>query len=375
MEIRNRLLLVLMALSLMFVYDFFANGRTVTGTFTSGIVRSIPADTDGWGITDGAPFLRKEGSEQYSAQEITSLVVSGTGDFEVAPSGSREITLDYDIRTYGISSMHVQEFHDAVEVSVVRRGERLEISLETPEPSDDVDGARVHYELQVPDGLAIRLVSEFGDINVHDVVGELDAQVRRGSVRVGDHRGAVTAKVERGDVWLTEIDGDVTLEHRRGRVEAVEIGGIFDFDGSRSTLTLDRAQGEVRTHIDRGAAAFYSSAGPLHVSASMARVSVNSSTGAVKIGGSLSPIEVEDHRGPIDVTSDRGHVALSLADSFAWEFDFDVRNGSIQNEFPQSSASRNGRGGRESAETASEEDGSLPVIVRVTGGNVRAEPL
>lgn len=372
MDIRNRLLLVFMALSLMFVYDFFANGRTVIDAFAQGFVRTSPARTEGWGISEGAPFLRKEGSQTHGAENLSSLVVKGTGDFEVIPSDSGMVALTYDIRTYGVSSMHVREYHEQVDVTSMRRGEHLEISLQTPERVAVVDGARVRYQLQVPDDLAIHLESEFGDINLHGVVAELSAKVRQGSVRVGKHRGAVTLEVSRGDIWLTEIEGDVTVEHERGRVEAVGIDGTFEFDGSRSTLTLDRAAEDVKTRIDRGAAAFFSSEGPLHVDAEMARVRVIRSQGDVEIQGRLSPVEVEGSNGGIDVTSDRANVLLRLSDSVAWDFDLDVRNGAVNTGMPLSADSSDGERPNESASTPS---GRLPVTVQVSGGDIKVEPL
>lgn len=360
MDIRNRLLLVLMALSIMIIIDAGANGRVVLNRFLDGVLLISPVSSTPWSEMEPPPFLRKEGSHTYGAEGLQSVVVKGSGDVDVRLSSSGMLHFDFDVRTYGVSSRHVAPHHEQVDVTVVRRGDQLEISLEAPPTPSEVDGVRTDYRLQVPPGVSIHLENDGGDVHFHGLSGALNVVMNHGSVRVGEHAGPVEMKVSNGSIWLSQIHGDVAIEHENGRVEAVGVDGRLEVQGRRSTVTLDRIASAVDARLEEGVGVFYSVGGPLSIDAEMARIRVAQSEGDVKIDGRLSPVELVASAGPLQVANERGNVLLRLSPATAWNFDLDVRHGKIHSSLPAVDEARNSHG---------------LVTVNVVRGDVTIEPL
>lgn len=373
MDIRNRLLLVLIALSLMLGYDILVNSRQVVGAFLDSLVRTAPAPNAGWGIGEDSPFVRTEGSLSEEAAGVRRLVVRATGDITIAPGASQVVKLDYEVRTYGMSSRHVREYHEQVEVVARREGASLEIALVTPGAHPDVEGTRGRFLLTVPQGLAIEIDSGFGDVDLHGVAAELLVRQRRGSVRVTDHRGALSIDIAGGAVWLNRIQGDVALNQTDGRTEATLVDGAIDFTGVRSALTADRVSGRVKVQLERGVAALYGVGGPAEIDALMARVTVVESEGSVAVRGRLSPIQIVRSSGSVDVASESGNVHLELPLERRWQLDLEARPGRIVPSPAVASALGEARPGERLTAALGEGADERPVAVRLSGGEVRLD--
>lgn len=373
MDIRNRLLLVLMALSLMLGYDILVNSRHVVATFFDSLVRPSPAPTLGWGIGEDAPFVRKEGSLAQEAAGVRRVVLRATGDISIGSGTSQEVRLDYEVRTYGMSSRHVREYHDQVDVVARRDGEVLEIALVTPGPHRDVEGTRGRFILTVPQGLAIEIDSGSGDVDLHGVAAELLIRQRRGSVRVTDHRGPVEVDIAGGSVWLNRIQGDVVIRHTDGRTEATLVDGGIDFTGGRSSVTVDRASGRVKIQLEQGVAALYGVAGPAEIDAHMARVTIVENEGSVAVRGRLSPVHVVRARGSIEVTSESANVDLELPAEGRWQVDVQARPGRILPSPTVAAALGQARPGDRLTAALGQGSDERSVAVRISRGEVRLD--
>ncbi len=367
MEFRKRLLVVLMAVSLMVIFDVFANGSLVVTRVAESMMRTTPEAT-GILIEEHAPFLAKQGAVSASTDGIRRVVVRGVEEIDVMRSTTPAVTVDYGVRTYAISSRHAQEYHQQANVRLNRVGDALEVVFDSPEGGRDLLGFRTFYQMTVPDGIALELDDVTGSASLHGLVGSLTVRRPAGAVTVTEHTGSIRVEESTGYTWLAGVVGDVHLVHRRGHVELIAIDGEVTVEGERTSVLAETIRGDMTANVDRGMGIFYSVSGDLTAEASRAHIVADGIGGSLDLSASMSPIELGASVGPVSLASVGANVRLGLAESQGRVLDISVERGEIKTELPLEIV-RDGRGARRLESTFGPAGGD-ELIVRVVGGTV-----
>ena len=333
MEFRKRLLVVLMAVSLVVVFDVFANGvRVVTRVAESMVTTSIGPSASL--IEDNAPFLAKEGTLSASAEGIGRVVVRGVEEIFVTASAAPAVTLEYRVRTYATSSRRAQEYHQQANVRLVRAGETLEVVFDAPPGGPDLLGFRTSYRMTVPLGVAVEIDDATGSASLHGLEGTLTLRRPTGAVTVTEHTGDIRVEESTGYTWLAGIRGDVHLGHRQGHIELIAVDGEVTVESERTSVLAETIRGGMTVSVERGMGIFYSVTGDLTAEASMAHIAANDIGGLLELRATRSPIELGPLTGPVRIASEGANVRIVLAEADTRRLDVRVERGGIVTDLP-----------------------------------------
>lgn len=326
---RERFLIAIAAFSFLFLYDVVANSHTFIPTLDQVFLRPTAAQAREEGFLRAAPFVTKTGRLAHNSQAFDIFTITASGDIDIFPSESDEISVEYTVRTYASTAPRAAEVHEGVNVTFHTLGNRLDLTLEEPAHDDLVD-IRVRYEVSIPDDMMLRLEGEYGTVRLHALSGEFWLDMSASAFLGSDLQGNLVVRNTGGDVWVTNVKGDVEIELQHGRVETHGLEGRLALSTGYSTVQVDDVKGNIEGTIHRGLAIFRDIDGDLNLSTQMTRVEAAHITGAVVIEGTLSPIELAGLAGPVDIVSDRANLRLTLDDSFGRNLDITTEGGRIQ---------------------------------------------
>jgi|GEM_PF-5208236 len=372
MEFRKRFLVVLMAVSLLVVYDVFANGAFVVSQLAESMIRTS-SEVTGPRISDQAPFLAKQGRFAEPLGGARRVVVRGVEDIQVVRGTGDQVAMEYVVRTYAVSQNRAREYHEQANVRFVRAGDAIEIVFEGPAKGRDLLGFRTSYLMRVPDGVALELEDISGSADLHGLTGNVVVRRPAGAVTVMEHVGAVRVEASEGSTWLAGVRGEVEIHHRRGLVELVDIDGRVTVGGERTSVIAEAIRGDMTATVDRGVGIFYAIEGDLKAVANMAHVTVDGVGGSLELVATKSPVELGASLGPTSLDSEGAHVRLSVAGSGPRSLDVRVENGAIITDLPLEVA-REGRSASRLSGTLGS-GGGAPLLVRAVGGDVMIDSL
>ena len=227
MKIRRITLGILLLLTLLSIADL----RYFGGDESSYRRRSIHFQVDPNPMKDMVEkkqdFLRPQG-------QLTSLVIKGK-------HGS------VDLRSVESDQIKVNTIVMAADERALERLEVVE-SVSDSEISYDLSGdvagglrdVGVSYTVDVPAGMDVVVVQQYGTVKVEDFVGFLDIEARFATVEVRGLQGSATVRNYFGTVNLREMAGPLMLEdsYSMSRVNLLPIAGGYDFaiDVTNGTL-------------------------------------------------------------------------------------------------------------------------------------------
>lgn len=189
------------------------------------------------------------------------LVVHRYGNVSVAGSERAEAEVRAAVRVAASTQAAAEAFASSVRLLVSERGETAVVVTKYPAASRDTGlSYAADIELDLPAGLGVAVVSQFGDVRVFDVAGPSriehrygDVEVARvgdcaitsryGEVRIEDTRGRLAVNSSFGDIKLAGLDDSSRVEHRFGSV---------DVRDCRRHARVDNLWGDVRLAMGRG---------------------------------------------------------------------------------------------------------------------------
>ena len=144
----------------------------------------------------------------------------------------------------------------------------------------------IHYRIQAPRKLNLRVEDSRSHIDISGFEGEVEVEAHRGSLDVRD------------------LSGSLRLVTSRGPFEARDLSGTLHLEAHRGTFSARNLTGSIFLDVSRGKAALSEIRGALEVKASRADVTLD----AIQIEGDS---RVENYRGTIELRLPES-VGLSL---------------------------------------------------------------
>ncbi|MBC8086838.1 MAG: DUF4097 family beta strand repeat protein [Phycisphaerae bacterium] len=187
--------------------------------------------------------------------------------------------------------------------------------------------AAADIELQIPNGVAVRLHLAYGDVTVANVSGDIAIDVSGGDVRTTDTQGTLTIDTGSGEATVTNASGMVSLDSGSGDVIARNISGAgLLIDSGSGNVTLEGCS-STKVSIDTGS-------GNLRVADMTTRsLAMDTGSGDVILGLRNSP-EM------ITIESGSGDVTLNLPANFSATLDIDTGSGGITSDFAMQVSSK-----------------------------------
>lgn len=181
--------------------------------------------------------------------------------------------------------------------------------------------AAADIELQVPNGVSVRLHLGVGDVEVRGVNGDVAVDVAGANLVVADTKGTLTLDTGSGEATLTNVNGLISLDTGSGTVTARNVTSDgFIIDSGSGDVILDGCACS-KVSIETGS-------GELRVSDMTARsLSLDTGSGGVILGLRNSP-------DIITIDSGSGDVVLTLPSDFGAIVNIDTGSGGITSDFP-----------------------------------------
>ncbi|HZG58401.1 hypothetical protein [Paenibacillus sp.] len=247
--------------------------------------------------------------------ETVSLAVE-RGNIAVRRSDGASIMLQATVTAAGADAETAGRRLDQVQVA-----ERVENGVLTFRSThEDMASGReavtIDYALSVPDGVAVRVELDRGNVDVSGVRSDVETKTGRGVADIVGVTGDVTATVSEGELYVAGIEGSVTLSNRNGTATVEDVTGDVALDAYASSTYVSRIDGAVEGTVAQGAAQVRDVSGPLALTGRVANL---------RLGGL---------RGDADISAEYGKLRLYMTEPEGYALQATVDGGVIRTRLP-----------------------------------------
>ena len=161
-------------------------------------------------------------------------------------------------------------------------------------------GVRMHWEIEVPDGVDVTIDTSGGSIRVEDLVGVALLDTSGGSIRAERVDGNVNADTSGGGIHVADVTGNALLDTSGGGIEVERVGGNVNADTSGGGIRIEDVAGDIRADT---------SGGGIHIDEAGGRVEADTSGGPITVtfaAGNARGGRLETSGGGIKVYVDPG---------------------------------------------------------------------
>lgn len=258
----------------------------------------------------------------------TILVQNPRGDVTITPSSDSQIHLSAHEVVHTSSDKDAQKAFDAMHPSIDASSGNTTVSV----PS--YRGSAVDLTLAVPEGSAVTVNANRGDVSVQGLKSNADVTAQQGDVKFDGITGNVTARMRdgdfsahnvggqvslsghAGDVTLSEIQGQATLDGEFfGDTHLEQMSGAIHFHSSRTSMDIPRLDGDLTLDSDDLSAT--GTGGPLRIVTRSKNIELTQAAGDIHIEDSDGDVNVTTAAplGNIDITNRTGDLTLTVPDN------------------------------------------------------------
>lgn len=279
---------------------------------------TIAAAIEGlWGLSGATA----EWSAEADVPAGKALAVENIwGDVTVDPSPDGRVHARARIRAWGRDPDEARGRAGGIPIRAGDRDGAYVIAVEPP-ASEFRSRFRVDFEIEVPEGVAVRVNQAKGDVRATRLAGDLSVRIGSGDVSAEDVRGAVSLSLASGDVALAHIVGPVHVETASGDGSVEHVTGDVVFSTSSGDVTLSQVSGRAQAttrggdvHLEHvgGDAEVRSYGGDIDVDDVGGTVSVTTYGGDVTIERVHGPVAAHTKGGDLSLRRPAGPVSLDL---------------------------------------------------------------
>jgi len=270
------------------------------------------------------------------------------GDVTVTGSEGDEVQVIASLSLWGADE---EEARQQVDVQMTLEGSRINIRVVRPEWAyvgfAFTRDPRVDFEVHVPSGTSLQLVTSSGGLAVSGVTGTVELETSFGNIEVEEMSGPVSAQSDSGNITLIGLSdgGDLEAETNFGKlilrsitansltahsdsgdvqVEGVTLHGDLDLETNFGSVTVrDAAATRLTAHSDGGEIEVKDAAldGALDLETNFGKVTADgvratsyrlkSGSGNLALDGCSGPLDLQTNFGDIEVR-DATEAALTL---------------------------------------------------------------
>lgn len=222
---------------------------------------------------------RGTSNDSFDAPQTVRIDNRTGGDVTLTGTGQDQVQVERALRASPLSEP-TEEAH--------QRGQdlHLEASCANVLLLSLFGGCTIDYDISVPEGTAVTVETNSGQISVENVDGELDLSSTSGRVLVAGNDG---------DTTVETVSGQITLEQVRGTADLESTSGDITAEGEGQGIEVAGTSGKV------------------DVSGFDARTVVAESvSGDVQVGGGFTNAQISTVSGDIQVSAQEPFTLLSV---------------------------------------------------------------
>jgi hypothetical protein len=246
--------------------------------------------------------------ERAEIREAKDLEGSGIRKLQVSTQNGKVVIRCVE-RASGVAVTYTRFANGATEEEARENAAEIDVDLERDTAAPDLlrlaarvpaglarYSAGVHFEVEMPPGADIEVVTANGRVAVEGARGRVDVKSSNGKLEFKDIRGPLEARTSNGEIVATDVRGDANLKSSNGAI----------------TFTSDSLPTQPRIKAD-------TSNGAVHVevpSSVRARLALKTSNGGIEQrlpGVSLSNLETSRNRLEAVLNGGGGEIAIETS--------------------------------------------------------------
>jgi len=184
----------------------------------------------------GRPAIKETRSFSWPGSQRFELV-NRDGEVRVWPHSAKEAAVTATVRIYAVErdgGAVARTYADSL-FAVTAEKDRIRIVSEPGERPDLID-MRVDYDVYVPFGTDLDVVSANGNVLVAVGCGQVDVQGRNADIYIKKPSGMVTAKTTNGRINVMDAPEGALLETVNGNIYAYMQGGAISADTTNGAI-------------------------------------------------------------------------------------------------------------------------------------------
>lgn len=264
----------------------------------------------------------------FKADGPTKLVVdSSSGNIDIVAGEGNEIKVTAHITTWGYTSKLAENALVNIIIEVKQEGNQVILRYKSPEGILRIGSTQfdaVDFTVSVPEECSVNASTNIGKITMVGTVGDADLHSDFGNLSVSDMEGNLSADTNSGDIYTQRIEArqkTISLETEFGVIELEQVRA-HSIEARTNNGKVDiediGATGEVTLH---------SSFGDIQImDSSCISLTIDTSSGKISING----INVRDM---LVASSDFGDIAVEQVNASGYDLSTNSGNISIHDGF------------------------------------------
>jgi DUF4097 and DUF4098 domain-containing protein YvlB len=183
----------------------------------------------------------REQAWEFEAQEIAMIMAKTTnGSIKVTGGEQSRVMVNAQIIVRAGTKEAAEEFAAQVQVYAHHKEQQLRLYQEHPKPPFGVTVA-VHYEIECPKAVDLKLHSANGKIRAEGVAGTIEAKTHNGGVILQDVSGGVQARTANGKIEasIVAMKETIDLANSNGSIVVDVSSGIAPVMATTSNGSID----------------------------------------------------------------------------------------------------------------------------------------
>jgi hypothetical protein len=266
--------------------------------------------------------------EQTASQKVESgtqlLVENEFGDVKVQPASDDSVHLTAEINVSAVNASEAEQLLSQVQVGLVQDGKQLRTQIDLPTLPSSIFSRtiRVNLTLSVPPEMSGVYSTQFGDVEISGLSGDVAVRTAFGNITLAELQGAVQATNNSGEIHAENLhtSGKVFLQSDFGHIRLSDVqaqqvsvkcdSGDVDVDGLSGDLQVSNNNGEIQVE-----------------DAQVGKLQITSQNGDITFAGTLD--NSEQHR----IENVNGDISVTLPNKFAIQVELSTENGNIESDF------------------------------------------
>ena len=279
----------------------------------AGAVVDIPHTNYKINLTEEREWTFDRGNAKQTDVEACngSIVVSGTDRDQVVVHAWKKV--------YARTRADVDKFMAKIDLFAQSEGDRIHAGFHYP-PDRRHLSFSIHYEIQVPQAMDLKLTTDNARIQVHHVNGRITARTSNGGIEVADGKYDADLNTSNSAVELNNVEGGFHVETSNAAIRVKQGKGHFTFNTSNGSIELDDSSGR-----------FHARTSNASIRADRLRLA---GEGYFETDNASVQVAASDGIAPITIKTSNGSIRLALPGDFRGALEAFAGNGHVKSEFP-----------------------------------------
>lgn len=240
------------------------------------------------------------------------LITTARGDITINPTDGSDLHVNVNKVANASSENDARKAADNVEVKITSSGGGYQVAPQGTNANSGDSSVQTNLIVRLPAQSAVTAQTSHGDIKLAGMKAPVSISSQSGDLEMHDVTGDVTATINHGDTHIDTVKGNVRLDGHGGEVDLSNVSGDVTIQGD--------FYGPIRVHNIQKTTRYTSSRSNLSIGPLSGEMEMDSGDlTASDVNGSFTlttankDITLDNISGRIDLTDKRGDISIHFA--------------------------------------------------------------